>query len=492
MIAKLRRRMTLLVAAVLILVTIGIICSINYMNWRNLQAQTKDALDTLVSSSGVRPSLKRKDEDVPPPKPEEDGQTLRDTEIWDDDGQDPEDLANWDDDGQDPEDPVNWDDDEQEIADISQSDRETNRNRSQGMKDLIQGKSSPGQPPDTEHELASLSNYYVVSISKDGSISNWTSDRADLYTDEQVMDITQMVLDSGGFEGRIGTQFYRLTSENGKRMLIVLDARLEIMNIRSVLRMTTIIASLACLILCALAYLLIRVMIRPVQEAFERQRQFVWDASHELKTPLAVIGANAQVLEGEMGENEYLGYITGEVKRADRLVGNLLRLARMDRGTTVAKLVWMDLGNTVLSAELPLESSAFEEGKTLSANIEDGVMCKGDPDMIAQLCVILIDNAIKYSAPGGEIVVCVVKKGKGGQIQVSDIGNGISTYDQEHIFDRFYRADSSHSKETEGNGLGLAIARSIVDAHKGKMKVSSIPVQEEKDLYKTTFTVTIP
>jgi signal transduction histidine kinase len=224
-------------------------------------------------------------------------------------------------------------------------------------------------------------------------------------------------------------------------------------------------------------------MIRPVEEAFIRQKQFVSGASHELKTPLAVISANAEVLEQDIGENEYLGYIRSEVKRTDSLVRNLLTLARMDRNESRAEMKSFDLSHALLDVILPFESTVYEAGKTMETEIPDGITCTGNEEMIKQLAVILLSNALKYSDDGGRIRISLSAHGKQREIRVFNTGDPIDPKDREKIFDRFWRADPAHNRDTGGHGLGLAIARSIVEAHKGKILVES----SEKE--GTTFTV---
>ena len=444
MIARLRRRMTILVIVVLVTVTAGIIFLINYMNWRNIASQAESALETLALNSGVRPILGLDRGDGPPVKPS--------GERTDSDEEEPEDFSEKED--RDPPD-----------------------------------KPSPGQPPELENALANLSNYYVVTISSDGTVEEWSSDRKDLYSDDQIQDMTTMVLDSGKEKGHFGTQFFYNTTQAGKRMLIVLDQRLEIMNMQRVLRFSALIASVACVLLCIAAWFLIRYLVRPVQEAFDRQRQFVWDASHELKTPLAVIGANAEVLQGEIGDNEYLDYINWEVKRTNRLIQSLLTLARMDQGKVAADLKEMNLSKTLLSVALPFESSAFEEGRQFEIEVPSDILCRGDGEMIKQLAMILLGNALKYSEKGDRILLRAGRKGRLSWFQVANTGEGIAPDDLDKIFDRFYRADKSHNSEKEGSGLGLAIAQNIVEIHKGKLQVKSEP---EGDRYETVFTVSLP
>ena len=428
MIKRLRLRMTAMVIAVLILVSAGIVLATHLANEHNIAAQAEETLSALAENGGA-PDFRK---ETPTPKPDDD------------------------------------DDDDDE-------------NRFGRKNDRREGR---GQPPEIrsgrDAAAAGLSNSYTITLNEDSSVASWTSERTDLYTDKQVAEIAQSALADGREYGRVGTQFYRKTDTG----LIVLDARLDFLSASNVLRSTILIAAVSCLLLSLLAWLLIRRMVQPVEDAFTRQKQFVSDASHELKTPLAVISANAEVLEQEIGENEYLGYIRSEVHRTDTLVNNLLTLARMDRGAEAA-MGRFDLSRALLDVILPFESTVYEAGKTMETDIPEGIDCTGNEDMVKQLAVILLSNALKYSDDGGRIEVSLKARGKQRELRVFNTGKAIAPEDQEHIFDRFWRADPAHGRETGGHGLGLAIARTIVDAHRGKITVDS------REGFGSAFTVTL-
>ena len=445
MIARLRRRLTLLVIAVLVLVTGGIILAINTVNYRNIDNSAYAALETLAGNRGQRPGLP--------------GAGF---------GERPDDV---------------------EFGSVAPPDSDSapsdNPLGETGERALI-GRRGPVGGWRGDGDLASLSNSYTITLCEDGSVDSWSSDRADLYDDAQIEALAAAALASGRERGRVGTQYFRLAEFSGSRTLIVLDARLERGAAQRVLKTTALVAALACAILSAGATLLIRRMTVPVEASFERQKQFAWDASHELKTPLAVISANAELLAGDIGDNEYLGYIRSEVQRSDRLVQSLLTLARMDKGTVTAQVKRFDMSKALLSVALPFESTVFEAGKTLEMDVPDGVFIRGDEEMLKQLAVILLSNALKYSDAGGTIRLSLSQKGRGCQFSVSNTGPGIARENLEKIFDRFYREDTSHSGEIAGNGLGLAIARGIVEAHKGRIHAESEPGRS------ATFIVTLP
>ena len=432
MIKRLRRRMTLVVIAVLILVSAGIVLAIHLANERSIAAQAASTLSVLAESSGSRPAG----------RPENDG--------W-------EGLPS----------------------------RTSDNGGPQNRKNQRGGRGQPPELRSGSETAAGLSNSYTITLNDDGSVASWTSDRSDLYSDFQVSAMAESILADGRDSGQIGTQFFRKTEKDGQTLLIVLDARLDYLAASIVLRSTVLVAASACVLLSLLAWLLIRHMVQPVEEAFARQKQFVSDASHELKTPLAVISANAEVLEQEIGENEYLGYIRSEVRRTDNLVRSLLALARMDRNEAPVTMRRFSLGRAVLDVVLPFESTVYEAGRTMDTDVPEKIECTGDEEMIKQLVVILLSNALKYSDEGGRIEVSLKACGKQREIRVFNTGTPIAPEDREKIFDRFWRADPAHGRDTGGHGLGLAIAKTIVEAHRGRIAVDS------REGAGTTFTVTL-
>ena len=406
MIRRLRRRMTLMVIAVLILISAGIVLAIHLSNIRSITSEAESSLAVLAENSGVR-STARPDGDppagrgeTPPPKPDED-------------------------------------------SDGSRTSREGKNQRG--------NRSQPPSVRSGSRTAASLSNSYSITLNEDGSVDSWTSDRTDLYSDLQVASMAESILAGGRKSGRIGTQYYRLTEKDGQRLIIVLDARMEYLSASNVLRSTILVAAAACVLLSMLAWLLVRRMVQPVEDAFARQKQFVSDAS----------------------QNEYLGYIRSEVKRTDSLVSSLLTLARMDRNEQKAEMKRFDLSHALLDVTLPFESTVFEAGKSLEYDIPDSIDCIGNEEMIKQLAVILLSNALKYSDDGGRIRISLKARGRQREIRVFNTGQAIAPGDQEKIFDRFWRADPAHGRDTGGHGLGLAIARTIVETHRGRIAVES-------------------
>ncbi len=240
----------------------------------------------------------------------------------------------------------------------------------------------------------------------------------------------------------------------------------------------------------AVSWFLSRWLVRPVEEGWRRQQQFVADASHELKTPLTVLLADADILlaRGEDtvdSQRKWVESIREEGLRMKGLVQDLLYLARGDAGQRARPREAVSLTDAVESCVLAFEPVAFEAGLTLDSELAPGLSVLGDGEELRRLGAILLDNACKYCGPGGRITV-TLKGGERAALTVHNTGEPIPAEAQAHLFERFYRADAARSRETGGYGLGLSIASAIVEGHRGKIGVRSAPGEG------TAFTVTLP
>ncbi|WP_340399860.1 HAMP domain-containing sensor histidine kinase [Paenibacillus sp. FSL H8-0079] len=219
--------------------------------------------------------------------------------------------------------------------------------------------------------------------------------------------------------------------------------------------------------------------IAPVREAFEKQKQFIGDASHELKTPLAIINTNADVLLANQEDTianqaKWLHYIKSETERMTGLTNDLLYLTQMDDSRSTMIHAKFNMSDAVESIILPMEAVIFEKNISLDYNIEPNLTVHGNSEQIKQVILILLDNAVKYSGPKGSVNVTLQRQNNDVMLAVSNTGDGIAPEHLDRIFDRFYRTDSSRARKHGGHGLGLAIARSIVDQHKGEVYARSV------------------
>jgi signal transduction histidine kinase len=225
--------------------------------------------------------------------------------------------------------------------------------------------------------------------------------------------------------------------------------------------------------------------LTPVQEAFERQNAFVADASHELRTPLAVIRANAEFLQEREPASEEASEIVSETDRLASLVDSLLAVARGDTNGAVA-YDELDLGAVVEGSAASMRSLATERGIALDVSAAPELRIRGSREQLRQLVVILVDNALRYTGAGGQVEVNVARRDGSAVVAVTDTGIGIPPDALGQVFERFYRADEARTRDSGGAGLGLAIARKLVDEHGGRIAAESTPGEG------STFTVTLP
>ena len=252
--------------------------------------------------------------------------------------------------------------------------------------------------------------------------------------------------------------------------------------LNTLLRNVLIIGSAAILVMFFISLVLSGRIIRPLEENDQKQKQFISDASHELKTPVAVISTNAELLSREIGENEWLSNIVYENDRMGELVRQLLDLSRAENAE--APMEQVDFSRVVTGETLALETLAFDRGRVFRSDIEDGMNLAGSKTQLTQLVSILLDNAIRY-ATGNEIGIALKRQGHHAVLSVVNDGDEIPQDKLEHLFDRFYRVDEARNSEGQHYDLGLSIAKAVVEKHGGSISVSC-------QAGKVRFTASIP
>ncbi len=227
--------------------------------------------------------------------------------------------------------------------------------------------------------------------------------------------------------------------------------------------------------------------ISPVKEAFDKQKQFIADASHELKTPLSVINTNVDVLLSNSedtikNQTKWLQYIKSESERMAKLTNDLLYLTQVDYSDKKMIFTDFNLSEAVENAILTMEAVIFEHNISLNYKIEPNLMTHGSNEEIRQVIMILLDNALKYTSRNGSVDILLGRNHNSIVLSVANTGEGIPEEHLEKVFDRFYRTDKSRARKLGGYGLGLAIAKTIIDQHKGRIFAKSIP-NEKTILY---------
>ncbi len=314
-------------------------------------------------------------------------------------------------------------------------------------------------------------NFFVIMADNDGTyIASLNNDD---MTEETAQDYITQILNYKEKSG-MADNYSFCTEKKSNGTVIVLTDRTAEMNIMHKLKRTTIIVGIISIIFLSVgAYFISGIIVRPIKDTFEKQKQFISDASHELKTPLTVISANADVLYGEIGDNKWLNYIQDQAGRMNVLVNDLLSLTRLENKSNNFIQTNFNLSQAIINTALPFECQAFESNKNFVLNIDENISVFGSEQHIKQMAGIFIDNALKYSKDGGTVRVSLTQEDGKAVFSVYNTGSGVKEEDKYRIFERFYRSDESRNRATGGYGLGLAIAKSIIDKHKFRIEIEN-------------------
>ena len=332
----------------------------------------------------------------------------------------------------------------------------------------------PGKPMDDEVRLP----FFTVQISSRGELITAGGGYFDLTDREYLQQITNLVLNTDQESGELkeyDLRYLKTMSPVGLSIVFA-DTATEEATLRSMMYSSLVIFFAAMLIFLGISILLSRWAIKPVAVAWDQQRQFVADASHELKTPLAVIMANAELMQNEETPEEdkkkFSQNILSTTYQMRSLVENMLEMARVDNGTVKMNFVPLDMSELISNAVLSFQLLYEEKGMGLRYAIAEGISVDGSEQHLYQVMDVLLDNALKYSTPGSMVSVDLVSHGKTCVLSVASPGEPISKEDLKNIFKRFYRGDTARAMNGS-YGLGLSIAESIVEAHKGKIWAES-------------------
>ncbi len=344
----------------------------------------------------------------------------------------------------------------------------------------------PGKHPNDEVRLP----FFTVQISSRGELITAGGGYFDLTDREYLQQIVNLALASEHESGELteyNLRFLKAGSPRGYSVVFA-DTATEAATIRSMAYSCMVIFVAAMLVFLGISVLLSRWAIKPVAAAWDQQRQFVADASHELKTPLAVIMTNAELMQNEEtpedDKKKFSKNILSTTYQMRSLVENMLEMARVDNGTVKMHFAPLDMSELISDAVLSFQLLYEEKGMGLRCAISEGISINGSEQHLYQVMDVLLDNALKYATPNGMVSVDLVSTGRNCMLSVASPGEPISKEDLKNIFKRFYRADKARAMNGS-YGLGLSIAESIVEAHKGKIWA------ESKNGY-NTFYVQIP
>ena len=432
MIGKLRKKFIVAAIAAVILVLLVLIGAINALNYRSLVAEADETLQNLADNRGAFPRQMFREQD----RPAEQGM--------------PTDL------------------------------QPPPEGEGRGM-DAQSRRGGSG-------ELAYQSRYFAAWFAEDGSPARLNLDNLASLTEDEASALAESVYASGKAKGFAEGYRYCRTLCDGETLLLLLNCERELSTFRSFLLASAGISLAGTLAVFLLLLLLSGRIVRPIAESYEKQKRFITDAGHELKTPLAIIRADADVLSTELDDeqNEWIADIRAQTQRLAELTEELVYLSRMEEEKPSLNVQEFSFSELVGETAQSFQALALSKGKTFEAAVAPDLSVSGDEKALAKLVSILLDNAMKYSPEGGTVALRLEQAGKTARLVVKNSSEPMEKGNADRLFERFAREDRSRNSESGGFGLGLAIAKAVTETHGGKIHA------ESEDGVSLTVTAEIP
>lgn len=360
-----------------------------------------------------------------------------------------------------------------------------------GMENSEENASQPvppdifNRPDDHDPEAPYTTRFFIVRLDEEGNVTDVSTDFIASVTQTEAEEFARKVLNEKRQVGYYKNYRFQILAKKNDNIVIFLNTTMELRSVRNVLLISCLVGVVCFLVVFLLVILLSKRAMKPYIRNIERQKRFIIDASHEIKTPLTSIATSVDVIEMEYGEDEWTRNIHKQTSKMSRMVADLVTLSRLDEENPFLERTEFSLSDAVWEVAEPFASLAKAQGKKYSQRIEENLTLCGNPDATRQMISVLLDNAMKYSDENGTIRLDVYKVHGKTKIEVFNTCVLEETQNLSRLFDRFYRPDNSRSRKTGGSGIGLSIAQAVAEAYGGKIKVSS------KDGKSIMFQVTI-
>lgn len=328
-------------------------------------------------------------------------------------------------------------------------------------------------PPEMSPEVPFSTRYFTAIFNKSGDVIALNTESIAAISNSMAEELASNTYEKNKTSGFIDIYKYsRLDTDNGS-LLIFIDCKRDLDTFYSFLFNSILVSLTGMLLVFLLVLILSKMIVKPVAESYEKQKRFITDAGHELKTPLTIISANVEILELETGENQWTKSIQNQVSRLSSLTSDLVTLSRMDEENTSQLITDFSLSDAVSETAEPFHIMAENQHKSFTLDIEKNLSYSGNEQAIRQLISILMDNAMKYSPPNGKIQLSLKKQGKRMILSTFNTADNLEKGNMDILFERFYRLDPSRNSSTGGYGIGLSIAKAIVNSHKGTITAFS-------------------
>lgn len=471
MINKLRRRFILVAMFSTVVVLVAIVGGMNIMNYRQLQADADRTNKMITDNNGTFPNNNGGDRNAP--KPGDDNQS------GDGESTDQQDTTGK---------------SGSEGTDNQRPDGNQPPQPPQGGKQ--NGGSNPGQPGapgkqpsgdmgEMSPEAPFETRYFSVVLDASGKVTSTNLNNIAAVSEDQAEELAQKVMKAGESKGFIGIYCYAKAAQSDGTLIAFTDCNKALDTFYKNMRISGLVSLAGVVAVFVLVVIFSRLVFRPIAESYQKQKQFITDASHEIKTPLTIIDANVEVIEMMSGENKWTKSTKNQVKRLASLAGQLITLSKMDEGDGAADKMKFSMTDAVIDTTSSFESVAETKGRKLVCDIEENLYFVGEEKRIREMFGIFLDNAVKYSTEGSEIYVSLERKGRKIIYQISNETDQIAKGNQDVLFERFYRSDASRNSATGGSGIGLSVAKAVAEAHHGKLTA------ESKDGKSLTITLTV-
>lgn len=311
--------------------------------------------------------------------------------------------------------------------------------------------------------------FFTVYMGGNGDVVDVNTSKIAAIGHDEAQSIAESAYSKNKSSGRSGNYIYGSSQKEGGTLYVFVDCSKDLGTFKSFLIWSVIISACGTLLVFVLVVIFSRIVFKPVEESYFKQRRFITDASHDIKTPLTVISADAEVIELESGESEWTTDIKKQIKRLTALTEKLVLLSRMEE-ENVLSFAEVDLTDIMREACADCESRAVARGISFKSDIAEGIKVTGNAEALAQAAALLLDNAFKYCI--SEISVTLASNASGAELTVANDANGVPEGNREEFFERFYRSDESRVS-TGGHGIGLAVVRAVAQAHGGKTSAHS-------------------
>ena len=328
-------------------------------------------------------------------------------------------------------------------------------------------------PRRQSQELGYEIRYFSVLLDETGAVVETDTGQIAAVDEETAVDYAVQILAQDTQAGFLKDYRYLISQEGTDTRVIFLDCGASMVAFRSTLLTSLWVAAVGLAAVLFLILLFSRRLVRPLILGYEKQKRFITDAGHEIKTPIAIIQADSEVLALESGENEWIQDIQHQIRRLSSLTNDLIYLSRMEEDQGRGKFLPLSLSQMVTETAQAFQTMAKSQNKSFTIDVQPGLAMEGEEKALGQLVSVLLDNALKYAPEGGEIALALARQGKYFRLTVENTAQGITKELLENLFDRFYRGDVSRDSSQGGYGIGLSIARAVVQAHRGKISAAA-------------------